>query len=120
MAKPTDLDALLGFNEPEPEQHTTKVTLFGRQWTVRCDINAFVLSSLASGDAGAISKFLTNIIVEEDWPATLSAQRNLDPERLGRIVAALVEAASERPTESPARSSRTAKNRTSGPRSVGG
>lgn len=120
MTKLTDLDTLLGFNEPEPKEHTTKVTLFGRQWTVRCDINAFVLSSLASGDAGAIATFLKDVVIEEDWPATLAAQRNLDPERLGKIVAALVEAASERPTESPARSSRTAKNRTSGPRSVVG
>lgn len=120
MAKIIDLDAQLP--ESNTPVVTRKVKLFGEQWDVVCDINSFTLASLLTGDVQAYTEFLLSSVVEDQRAAmrrALTAQRNLDPERLASITNALVEVMSERPTESPSASSRTASKRTSSRKSTG-
>lgn len=117
-AKIIDLDAELDF-EDEPV-HTARVKLLGREWTVVCDLNSFAMAQIAGGDASGISKFLTGLIhpdEQEDFALTLSSAKNLNGDRLGKVLEKLVEVAGERPTEPPSPSLRTAKKQTSAPRS---
>lgn len=115
-----DLDSELGFENDEPVP-TKKIKLFGREWTIVCDLNTFTMADIASGDAGSIARFVRNIVVEDeqsDFSAALSAAKNMTGEKLGQLLAALIEAASERPTKSPSPSARTAKKKTSALKSV--
>lgn len=118
MRKIHDIDADLGEDEPVP---TTKVKLFGEEWTVPCSVNSFTLSSLQLGTPGAIAAFLVNSVIPEEqdrFANVLARQPKLDSEKLLKIVNGLIEAATEHPTESPVSSSRQATKRTSGPKSV--
>ena len=120
MANPkrTNLDDLLGEDEPVL---TKPITLFGREWDVICGLNFFTLSAIGAGEPGAGAQFLRNTVVPDQRDAfatAMSAAANLDAEKLGKIVNALVEVASERPTTQPSVSSRPASKRTSAPRSV--
>jgi len=120
MANPkrTNLDDLLGEEEPIL---TKPVTLFGREWDVVCGLNFFTLSSIGAGDNGAVARFLSNVVVasqRDDFASALSAQPNMDADRLGKLVNALVEVASERPTVLPSTSSRSVSKRTSGQKSA--
>lgn len=120
MANPKriNLDDLLGEDEPVL---TKPITLFGREWDVICGLNFFTLSAIGAGEPGAVAQFLRNTVVPDQRDAfatAMSAAANLDAEKLGKIVNALVEVASERPTTQPSVSSRPASKRTSAPRSV--
>lgn len=118
MAKIHDIDAMLGADEPV---HTTKVKLFGREWTVNCDVNAFALSALTTGDAGAIVDFFKSVIAEDEWSefrTAMATARNLTGEKLVSVVNGLVEAATARPTTQPSVSSRGAVKKTSSQKST--
>jgi hypothetical protein len=105
----TDIDALLP--EDEEEIPTKPIKLFGRDWTLLCDVNSFGIASLASGDFNTLTPMMLGLVVESEraeFAATFSKQRNMKPERLIAIFQAMVEEASERPTKRPSASSRTA------------
>lgn len=104
MANPKtlDLDAELG--EVEEAIHTRPFKLFSKTWTLVCDLNSFALSDLATGEPAAIVRFLDSIVIEAERTAfrtALASQPSLSAERLGKILTALVEAATERPTTPP-------------------
>lgn len=120
--KTPDLDAELGFGNPEAIP-TKKVKLFGREWRVLCEVNAFTLTDIASGETAALNAFLRGIIHEDDrddFVKTLNSTQGVTPERLAQLIAKLIEVASERPTVSPSPSRRTAGKKTSALKSVGG
>lgn len=114
--KVVDLDAEFGLELDGP-QHTRKIKLLGREWTVICDINSYAVSELMSGtDPGVIARFISGLILPEEVPAfnqALGRVRNLDGEKLVELLNRLVEVAAERPTESPSPSRRTATKPTS-------
>lgn len=113
--KVLDLDTQLGLDLVS-DVPTKKVTLFGREWTITCDVNSFALSDIMAGDAGGIARFLRGLIADEEadaFAAALSRVRNLDAEKLAALLNALVEVAAERPTESPSPVRRTAGKPTS-------
>jgi hypothetical protein len=119
-SKIIDLDKRLDIKSDEPV-HTKQVKLFDRNWTIICDLNTFAMADIASGDAGSIARFIKNIVIEEqreDFALAISAAQNMTGERLGQLLSALIEVASERPTQSPSPSPRTAKKKTSGLKSV--
>jgi len=98
MASPQkilDLDSQLGFDlTPAP---TKTVRLLGAEWTIVCDINSFAVSDIMSGDSGGIARFIRGIIVPEESVAfaeALSKVPNLDGEKLGKLLEALIDAAS--------------------------
>lgn len=116
MANPKvlNLDAELG--ESTDPVNTRPFKLFGRDWTLNCDLNTFALSDLATGEPAAIVRFLTSIVTEDqrdDFRNALASQPNLSAERLGKIITALVEAATERPTTPPSASGSGRANLTS-------
>ena len=112
--KAIDLDAQLGFDStPAP---TKTVRLFGSEWTIICDVNSFALSDVMSGDAGGIARFIRGMVIEAEQDAftrALAKVPNLDGEKLGKLLEALIEAAGERPTEQPSPARRTAGSQTS-------
>lgn len=112
--KPIDLDAQLGFDlTPAP---TKPVRLFGSEWTIVCDVNSFAISDIMSGDSGGIARFIRGVVIESEQEAftkALAKVPNLDGEKLGKLLEVLIEAASERPTESPSPVRRTAGSQTS-------
>lgn len=117
-----DLDAMLGDDEDGPI-HTRPATLFGREWTIVCDVNTFGLAALTTGDPAAIIDFIRSVVHPDqvdDFMAAFRSQKRLSGDRLAKIVSALVEAASERPTKQPSVSSRGASKKTSAPRSTAG
>lgn len=119
--KVIDLDAQLGFDEPDEPLHTKTVSLFGREWTVVCDLNSFGMTAFMTGDVQGIVELLLGLVVEgerDDFVKALSRKRNLDAEKLRDIINALIEVAAEVPTKQPSASSRTATKRTSKPKSV--
>lgn len=98
-----NLDALLAKIESDPIE-TRVIELFGRKWTLICDLNSFGLSRVMSGDPGAVTDFLINSLVEEertDFAKAFSQAKNMNAERLGAILNAFVEAVGERPTTPP-------------------
>lgn len=116
--KRANLDLVLGDDEPIV---TKPITLLGREWDVVCGLNFFTLSSIGAGDPGAVARFLTNVVVadqREAFATALATAPNLDGEKLGKIVNALVEVAAERPTAPPSSSLRPVSKRTSAPKSV--
>lgn len=122
-AAPVDLDALLGLDAAsltsEPT-HTKSVRLFGKEWTLVCDINSFALSNLTTGSVAAVPEFIKGLIHPDQWTefaSTMSQVKNLDAPMLGKILNVLVEAASERPTKQPSTSPRGGSTRTSGRKS---
>lgn len=124
MANPKtpDLDAELGFGNPEAIP-TKKVKLFGREWRVLCEVNAFTLTDIASGEVVALNSFLRGVIHPDDreeFVKALSSAQGMTAERLAQLIAKLIEVASERPTVSPSPSQRTAGKKTSALKSVGG
>lgn len=104
MAQPKilDLDAQLGIaNEPV---NTLPFRLFGREWTLLCDLNTFALSDLGTGDPAAVVRYMVSFVIDDerdDFRTALSSQPNMTVERLGEILTALTEAATERPTTPP-------------------
>jgi hypothetical protein len=109
-----DIDAALG--DDDAPVATRPFKLFGRNWTLLCDLNSFALSDLATGEPAAIVRFLNSIVAEderEDFRSTLASQPNLTAEKLGKILTALVEAATDRPTTPASASGSTAPKRTS-------
>lgn len=115
-----DLDHLLGLVVKE-KQRTKKIKMFGRTWTVICDLNSFAMAQIAGGDSGGISKFMLGLVDEdekEDFAEALSSAKGLDGEKLGALLTKLIEVAGERPTEQPSPSPRTAKKQTSTLRSA--
>ena len=115
IKKVLDLDAQLGLDLSAPTE-TKKVKLLGREWTIVCDINSFAISDIMTGDAGGIARFIRGVVVEDEadaFAAALGKVRNLDAEKLGSILNALVEVAAERPTEQPSPARRTAGSQTS-------
>lgn len=109
-----DLDAELG--DDDTPVHTRPFKLFGRTWTLLCDLNTFALSDLATGEPAAIVRFLNSVVIDEereDFRNSLASQPNLTAERLGKILTTLVEAATERPTTLASVSGSTAPKRTS-------
>lgn len=109
-----DLDAQIGIdNTPSA---TKPFKLFGRTWTMMCDLNSFAMSDLTTGEPAAIVRFIDSVILPAervDFRNAISSQPNLTAEKLGAILTALVEAAAERPTTPPSASSRGATNPTS-------
>lgn len=112
MASPSiDLDKALGITGDEPT-HTKKVKLLGKDWTLVCDLNAFAMAQIASGESSGVSQFIINLVVpteQEAFAEALKNAKNMSGERLGLLLAKLIEVAGERPTEPPSRSPRTAK-----------
>lgn len=122
-AKAFDIDAELGLDIDQGPTHTTKIKLFGREWTMVCDVNTFSLGAIASGDLGAIIGLFRTMVAEDEWSdfgAAMAKVRNLDAEKLMGILNAMIEVAAERPTTPPSGSSVTPTKRTSSPRSGGG
>lgn len=120
--KVIDLDDLIGGEDEDLPVHTRQAKLFGRNWTLVCDVNTFGLAALTTGDPAAIVDFIRSIIHPDEVDEFMGAfrkQRNLSGERLAKIVNALIEAASERPTKQPSVSSRGASSRTSARKSTG-
>lgn len=116
-----DLDAHLNLDDDGP-LHTKQIKMFGREWTLVCDVNMFAMSEIASGDTAALSAFVRNAILPEqsdEFLGELRKVRNLGGEKLGALLSALIEAASDRPTVSPSPSQRTAKKPTSVRKSPG-
>lgn len=116
-----DLDTLLGMIVTE-KMPTKEVKLFGRKWTINCDLNSFSMAQIAGGDASGLAKFLTNLVAEdqqEDFVKAMSEAKGLNGEKLGELLGKLIEVAAERPTVGPSPSPTTAKRRTSTLRSVG-
>lgn len=117
-----DLDAKLADLGIEDEPiHTAGFRLFGRDWTLVCDVNMFNLATLAEGDPAAIIGFFDNVIHPDEiaeFKATLRRQKNFDGPKLGAILNLMVEAATERPTKQPSGSLSGATKRTSKPRST--
>lgn len=121
MPKIHDLDADLGLDVPAKPTKTKQVRLFGRVWDVRCDINSFAISAIASGDVKVLSGYMRNAVVpeqSEDFIAALLAIENLDGEKLSSIINALVEVQAERPTKQPSDFARPAKPQASRPKST--
>lgn len=117
-----DLDAQLAEVEDEPV-HTKTIKVFGREWTLVCDVNAFNMTGLMGGKPEAILGFFDDVIHPDqlaDFKTTLAQQKKFGGEKLGVLLGAMVEAASERPTKQPSVSSRGATKRTSAPRSAAG
>lgn len=114
--KVLDLDAELGLELDGP-QHTRKIKMLGREWTIVCDVNSYALSEMLSGtDPGAVARFISGLLLEEEaaaFNAALGRVRNLDGEKLGELLNKLIEVAAERPTEPPSPSPRTATKPTS-------
>jgi hypothetical protein len=116
-----DFDKEFGFNDDEPA-NIKKIRLLGREWTVVCDLNSFAMAKIAGGDASGVADFLVNLLVEdeqEDFTKALANAKNMDGERLGKLLSRFIEVAGERPTERPSPSPRTAKRTTSSQRSGG-
>lgn len=120
MANSIDLDKDLGFSEDEVT-HTKKVKLLGKEWTLVCDLNAFAMAQIASGESAGVSQFIINLVVpsqQEEFAQALRNAKNMTGERLGLLLSKLIEVAGERPTVSPSRSPRTAKRSPSSLKSV--
>lgn len=118
---PTDIDALLP--EDEEEIPTKPIKLFGRNWTLLCDVNSFGIAALSSGDFTSLTPMMVGLIVESERPefaAAFGKQRNMKPERLLAIFQAMIEVASGRPTKLPSASSRTAQTTRRAPKSAAG
>ena len=118
---PTDIDALLP--EDEEEIPTKPIKLFGRIWTLLCDVNSFGIAALSSGDYTSLTPMMVGLIVESEraeFAAAFGKQRNMKPERLLKIFETMVEVASERPTKQPSASSRTAQTTRRAPKSAAG
>ena len=116
-----DFDKELGMLIEEP-MATKEIKLLGRNWTIQCDLNSFSMAMIAGGDATGLSKFVSNLVVEDqrdDFIVALSTAKGLDGDKLGKLLAKLIEVAGERPTNGPLPSPATAKRRTSTLRSVG-
>lgn len=116
LKKVVDLDAELGIYDEAAPAHTKKVKLLGREWTVVCDVNNFSIAEMMSGDAGAVARFIVNVIHPDEadqFRQELGKVKNLSAEKLGLLLNRLIEVAGERPTESPSTSRRTAGSRTS-------
>ena len=115
-----DLDAEIGLDDTPSA--TKPFKLFGRTWTMLCDLNSFAMSDLTTGEPAAIVRFIDSVILPAeriDFRNAISSQPNLTAERLGKILTALVEAAAERPTTPPSASSRGATSQTSQRKSAG-
>jgi hypothetical protein len=115
MAKMIDFDDLLASEDDEPI-HTVPFKLFGREWTLVCDVNSFALAAISTGDSAAIGNFFDSIILDEEkaeFRQALSTARGLTGEKLAALVMKMIEVASERPTTPPSGSSRGAGKSTS-------
>lgn len=117
-----DLDAKLAEAGIEDEPiHTKTIHLFGRDWTMVCDLNTFNLASMMEGDGAAVLSFVEDVIHPDElaeFKLALSKAKGLSGPKLGALIGLMVEAASERPTTRPSVSSRGATKRTSKPRSA--
>lgn len=105
---------------PKDSAPTIPFRCFGADWHLDTDVNAFTLSELSTGDTNALVTFIGGMIVEDEREAFLAALREvkgMNGERLGKLVGLMIEEASERPTQQPSASSRTASKRTSSPKS---
>jgi len=109
-----DLDTQLGLDlTPAP---TKKIKLFGQEWNIVCDVNAFAVADILSGDVGGIARFIRGVVAPDEadaFAAALGRVPNLDGEKLGQILNVLIEVAGERPTAPPTPSRRTANSPTS-------
>ncbi len=117
-----NLDEMLD-DEPAEPVHTRPFRLFGRDWTLVCDMNAFAVAEMMTGDAGGIVRFIDSLILEEERIAfrTALASKPLSAERLNKIMDKMIEAAVEpHPTTPPSASSRTGRNQTSVRKSAAG
>lgn len=117
MANPKvhDLDSQLGLDLAFVSP-TKRVKLFGQEWTIVCDVNAFAVADILSGDVGGIARFIRGVVAPDEadaFAAALGRVPNLDGEKLGQILNVLIEVAGERPTEPPTPLRRTASNPTS-------
>jgi len=109
-----DLDSELGIEDTPA--YTKPFKLFGRTWTMMCDLNSFALSDLTTGEPAAVVRFIDSVILPAErieFRNAISSQPNLSADRLGKILTALVEAASERPTTPQSDSSSGAAKKTS-------
>lgn len=109
-----DLDAQIGIDSTPSV--TKPFKLFGRTWTLMCDLNSFAMSDLTTGEPAAIVRFMDSVILPDervDFRNAISSQPNLSADKLAAILTALVEAAAERPTTPPSVSSRGATSQTS-------
>lgn len=100
---------------------TKKVKMFGRTWTINCDLNAFSMAQIAGGDATGLARFLTGLVAEDeqdDFKTAMAERKGLTGEKLGELLSKLVEVAGERPTNGQPPSPSTAKRTTSTRRSA--
>lgn len=116
-----DLDAALDF-DPDEVVPTMTVRMFGREWNLNSSVNVFnVASFMASFDATTIHAYIKGLVAEDQWDefsVELSKVKNLDLEKLMKIINAMTEAIAERPTTPPSGSRSGPTKRTSSPRSA--
>jgi len=118
--KIVDLDAQLG-SEPDAPRHTARFRLFGRDWTMVCDLNAFAVSDMLTGEPAAIVRMIDSLVAEDeriDFRTAFASQPNLTAERLGQILNAMIEVAGQRPTTPSSISPRGGRSQTSRPKSA--
>lgn len=118
--KKIDLDALIASDAPP----TMVQKMLGRDWHFLTGFNAFAVGSLQGAKPDDVLKVLSatfiNLVIEEerdDWAAALTSAA-LSAEKLMEILKVLLEAAAERPTESPATSSVSPVRKTSARKST--
>ena len=119
-SKTVNFDTELGMLVTE-KMPTKKIHLLGRDWTIICDLNSFAMAQIAGGDAGGLAQFVANLFPEEDrddFVKALAGAKGLTGEKLGALLAKLIEVAGERPTEPLSPSPTTGKRRTSTLKSV--
>lgn len=117
--KVIDLDSQLNLDDGEPIT-TKKVKLFGREWTIVCDLNFWNITT-AGADAEGISRLLLGVVAEDEqaeFTAAMGRVKHLTVEKLLEIVQAIMEVAAERPTKPPSASTRGATKPTSARKSV--
>lgn len=97
-----DLDAVLADElEEEGEAETRTFQMGGETYTVRCSVNAFLLSAALGGDNEALTKFFESLMPVGDFrrfKQAMSDHPNMSNERYGKIFARVLELVSERPT----------------------
>lgn len=122
MTKPAiiDFDSEFDIDSDEPV-HTKQFKMFGQEWTLVCDINSFGISELTTGDAAGLVRFIQGLIQPDQWSEfsqKLGQVRNLNGEKLGKILNKMIEVASGLPTTPLSPSPRGASKRTSNPKSA--
>ena len=127
VPQPIDIDARLSekFGDaPRKEPKTVPIKLFGEEFRVVQDVNAWDMLQLVNPDTTvqAVAAIFTHIIHEDDvarFSSVMGRQRGMNDEEMMLIFTAVVEAAaSGHPTDSSSGSRRTTQKKAAAKRSV--